>query len=103
MLTIRSDGFIDSVVSVRLQQNLHQIFDRGPDGPSYIERFVRLMSKGAQCRKAAFQNAGVRIDQGAVEVQKNGARHDPKIAAGSERVQVRLVLVLLRVIRASIT
>jgi hypothetical protein len=41
------------------------------------------MSKGAQCRKAACQNAGVRIDQGAVEVQKNGASHDPKIAAKS--------------------
>jgi hypothetical protein len=39
------------------------------------------MSKGAQCRKAACQNAGERVDQGAVEVQKNGASHDPKIAA----------------------
>src|SRR5882672_2808868 len=34
------------------------------------------MSKGAQCRKAACQNAGVRVDQGAVEVKKNGAGHD---------------------------
>jgi hypothetical protein len=55
------------------------------------------MSKGAQCRKAACQNAGVRIDQSAVEVQKNGASHDPKIAAKSERVQVRLVWFLFRV------
>jgi hypothetical protein len=39
------------------------------------------MSKGAQCRKAACQNAGERIDQGAVEVEKNRASHDPKITA----------------------
>src|ERR1700676_720588 len=66
---------------------------------SYIEGFIRFMSKGAQCRKAACQNAGVRIDQGAVEVQKTGASHDPKIAAKSKRIQVRLVWFLLRVIR----
>ena len=30
--------------------------------PSYIEGFIRFMSKGAQRRKAACQNAGVRID-----------------------------------------
>jgi hypothetical protein len=41
---------------------LHHIFERGPDGTSYIEGFIRFMSKGAQCRKAACQNAGVRID-----------------------------------------
>ncbi len=35
---------------------------------SYIEGFIRFMSKGAQCRKAACQNTGVRIDYGAVEV-----------------------------------
>src|SRR4029077_14131542 len=48
--------------------------------------------KGAQSRKAACQNAGERIDQGAVEVQKNGASHDPKIAAKSKRVQVRFLM-----------
>src|SRR6185436_14169052 len=97
MLTIGSDGFTDPVVSVRLQQDLHRIFERGPDGRSYVEGFIRFMSKGAQCRKAACQNTGLRIDQGAVEVQKNGASHDPKIAANSKRVQVRLVWFLLRV------
>src|ERR1019366_4934000 len=56
MLTIGSDGFTDSAVSVCLQQDLHQVFERGPDGTSYIEGFVRFMSKGAQCRKAACQN-----------------------------------------------
>jgi hypothetical protein len=47
---------------------LHHIFERRPDGTSYIEGFIRFMSKGAQSRKAACQNAGERIDQGAVEV-----------------------------------
>jgi hypothetical protein len=73
-----------------LQQDLHDVFYGGPDGMSYIERFIRFMSKGAQCRAAACENAGVRIDQGAVEVQKNGAGHAPKIAARSKRVQVRV-------------
>jgi hypothetical protein len=50
------------------------------------------MSKGPQCRKAACQNAGVRIDQGAVEVQKNRGGHDPKIAAKGKPVQVPGIL-----------
>jgi hypothetical protein len=91
MLTIGRDGFAYSVVSVGLQQDLHHILERRPDDMSYIEGFIRLMSKGAQGGKAACQNAWVRIDQGAVEVQKNGASHDPKIAAKGKPVQVRLV------------
>jgi hypothetical protein len=71
---------------------LHDIFERGPDGASYIDGFIRFMSKGAQCRKAACQNAGLRIDQGAVEVQKNRAGHDPKIAAKGKPVQVPGIL-----------
>jgi hypothetical protein len=62
VLTIGRDCFADSVVAVRLQQDLHHILERGPDGTSYIEGFIRFMSKDAQCRKAACQNAGVRID-----------------------------------------
>ena len=92
---IGSDCFADPVVSVWLQQGLHHVFERRPDGASYIDGFIRFMSKGAQCRKAACQNAGVRIDQGAVEVQKNGAGHVPKVATGSKRVQVRLDWFLL--------
>jgi hypothetical protein len=54
------------------------------------------MSKGPQRRKAARQNAGVRVNQCAVEVEKNGASHEPKIAAKSKRRQVRSVWFLLR-------
>src|ERR1700694_2355488 len=68
MLTIGSDRLTYSVVSVGLQQDLHDLFEWGPDDTSYIAGFIRFMSKGAQCRKAACQNAGIRIDQGAVEV-----------------------------------
>jgi hypothetical protein len=57
------------------------------------------MSKGPQCRKAACQNAGVRIDQGAVEVQKNRAGHDPKIAAKGKPVQVPGILPRERLIQ----
>src|SRR5271154_3083326 len=49
------------------------------------------MSEGAQRRNATGQNARVRVDYSAVEVQKNGASHDPKIAAHSQQLQVRLV------------
>jgi hypothetical protein len=73
---------------------LHDIFEGGPYGASYIEGFIRFMTKGAQCRKAACQNAGVRIDQGAVEVQKNGASHERKIAAKSNPVQVLVAVAL---------
>ena len=62
MATVGSDGFGDSVVSVGLQQDLHRVFERGPDCMSYIEGFIRFMPKGAQRRKAACQNAGIRID-----------------------------------------
>jgi hypothetical protein len=47
---------------------LHHIFERGPDGGSDIEGLVRFMSKRAQRRKAACQNARMRINQSAVEV-----------------------------------
>jgi hypothetical protein len=76
---------------------LHDVFERGPDEMSDVEGFIRFMPKGAQRRKAACQDAGVRIDQGAVEVQENGASHDPKITAKSKRRQVRLVSFLLRI------
>ena len=55
---------------------------------SYVEGFIRLMSEGAQCSKAACKNTGLRINQGAVEVQKNGVSHNPNIAAEGNRVHV---------------
>jgi hypothetical protein len=36
-----------------LQQNLHDVFERRPDGALYIEDLIRFMSKGAQRRQAA--------------------------------------------------
>jgi hypothetical protein len=62
MSTIGSNPFSDSVVSVRPQQDLHQLFERRPDTLFDIEGFIRSMSEGAQCRKAACQNAGLRVD-----------------------------------------
>lgn len=54
----------------------------------YVECFIRVMPKGAQRDKIACQNAGMRIDQGAVEVKKNGISHDRRIAAGNGQAQV---------------
>src|SRR5215471_3378174 len=68
VLTIGRYGFADSVVPIPLQQNLHQVFERRPDGALYVERFIRFMPKGTECRQAACQDAGLRIDQSAVEV-----------------------------------
>src|SRR5580765_2095972 len=68
--TIGSDSFTDSVVSIRVQQASHHLLKRRPDRASYVEGFIRFMSKGPQWRKAACQNAGERIDQRAVEVEK---------------------------------
>src|SRR5579871_5451916 len=99
MLTIGGDCLTHSVVAVWPQQDLHQIFERRADAAPYIEGFIRLMSKGAKRRHAACQNAGERIDQGTIEVQKNGASHDPKITVEPKRVHVRLVPFPLRVIR----
>jgi hypothetical protein len=68
MLTIGRYCFTNSAVSIWLQQGLHHVFERWPDSASYVEGFIRFMSKGAQCSKAACKNAGLRINQGAVEV-----------------------------------
>ena len=45
-------------------------------------------------------NAGIRIDQGAVEVQQNGVSHDRKLAAeGKPVTSLCLTSFLFRVIR----
>ena len=59
MPPIGSHGVIDSVVCVWLQQEPHPVFERWPDDASYVERFIRLMSKRAQRRTRACQNARV--------------------------------------------
>ena len=87
VLTIDRDGFTDPVVAVGLQQDLHDVFERWSDEASYVECFVRLMSKGTQGRKAARLDTGVRIDQGAVEVEKNRTSHGPTLAATLIRVE----------------
>jgi hypothetical protein len=68
VLTIGRYCFVNSAVSIWLQQGLHQVFERWTDSASDVEGFIRFMSKGAQCGKAACKNAGLRINQGAVEV-----------------------------------
>ncbi len=88
MLTIGCYRFANSAVSIWLQQGLHHVFERWPDNASYVEGFIRLVSKAAQCSKAACKNAGLRINQGAVEVQKNGASHNSNISAEGKRVHV---------------
>jgi len=50
VLTIRRDCLSDPVVSIRLQQKLHHVFERRPDDALDVEDFVRFMSKGAQGR-----------------------------------------------------
>lgn len=80
-------GLIDSVVAIGLQQTPHHVFERRPDGAPDVEHFVRFMAKSAQGCQAACQNAGQRIDQSAVEIQKNGAGrgHDSNITAKGQR------------------
>jgi hypothetical protein len=53
VLAIGRHCFTYSVVPVWLQQNLHDVFERRPDGALYIEGLIRFMSKGAQRRQAA--------------------------------------------------
>ena len=48
VLTIGRYCFADSVVPIRLQQNLHRVFKWRPDVAPYVERFVRFMSKGTE-------------------------------------------------------
>ena len=78
VVTIGGDRFTNSAVSIWLQQGPHHSFERWADRESYVEGFIRLVSQGAQCSQAACKNAGLRINQGAVEVQKNGASHNPR-------------------------
>jgi hypothetical protein len=68
VLTIGRYCFTNSAVSIWLQQGPHQVFERWPDSASYVEGFIRFVSEGAQCSKAACKNAGLRINQGTVEV-----------------------------------
>jgi hypothetical protein len=51
------------------------------------------VSKSAQRREATCQNAGLRINQGAVEIEKNRARrgHGFSIVIEAKRVNVRLI------------
>ena len=100
MLTIGQYRLADPVVSIRLQQKLQHVFERRPNNTLDVVDFTRFMSKGAQRRHAACQNAGLGIDQGAVEIEKNGASrgHGTSIAAGGRRVNVRLNLRPLRII-----
>ncbi len=63
----------DPVVPIRLQQELHRVFERRPDDTLDVVNFVELVSKAAQRHHAACQNAGLGIDQGTVEIEKNGA------------------------------
>jgi hypothetical protein len=51
------------------------------------------VSKSAQRREATCQNAGLRINQGAVEIEKNSARrgHGFSIVIAARRVNVRLI------------
>src|SRR6266545_4379836 len=93
VLTIGGHCFTDSVVPVWLQQNLHDVFERRPDSALYVECLIRLMSKRAKRGQAACQNPGLRINQRAVEVEKDGASrgHDLNITAERKRVHTRLV------------
>jgi hypothetical protein len=81
------------VVPIWLQQELHHVLERRPDDPLDVEDFVRLVSKSAQRREATCQNAGLRINQGAVEIEKNRARRDHgfSIVIAAKRVNVRLI------------
>ena len=78
VLAIGDYRFSNPVVSIRLQQDLHQFFEWRSDRSRYIEVFVRFVSKGAQRSQAACCDARLRINQSAVEVQKNrvNRRHD---------------------------
>jgi hypothetical protein len=80
------------VVPIWLQQELHHVLERRPDDPLDFDDLIRLMSKGAQRRQAACQNAGLRINQGAVEMEKNRARrgHGSRIVTAAKRVNARL-------------
>src|SRR4249919_1217391 len=59
VLTIGRYCLANSAVAIWLQQRLHQVFKRWPDRASYVEGFIRVMSKGAQCSNAARKNAGL--------------------------------------------
>ena len=80
----------NSVVAIGLQQELHHVLERRPDDPLDVEDFIWLVSKTAQRHDATCQNAGLRINQCAVEIEQNkrgGACFSIVIAAG--RVNVR--------------
>src|SRR5882757_3483976 len=91
VLTIGQHGLGNPVVPIWLQQELQRLLERRPDHPLDVEDFVRLVSKRAQCRVATCQDAGLRIDQGTVEIEQNSARrgHGFSIGIAAQRANVR--------------
>src|SRR3984957_17317751 len=89
----RQYGLGNPVVSIWLQQELHHVLERRPDHPLDVDDFVRLVSKRAHCCEATFQNAGLRINQGTVEIEKDRAKrgHGFSIVIAARRVNVRLI------------
>jgi hypothetical protein len=83
VLTKRQHGLSNPVVPIGLQQELHRVLERRPDDPLDVEDFVRLVSKSAQRREATCQNAGLRINQGAVEIEKNRAKRGHGFSIGA--------------------
>src|SRR3954464_13584734 len=68
VLAIGHYRFSNPVVAIRLQQDLHQFFEWRSDRSSYIDVFIRFVSKGTQRGQAACSHARLRINQSAVEV-----------------------------------
>ena len=68
-MTIGNHSLIDTIVSVSPEQNLQDVFEGRPNDAFYIERVIRLVSERTQCCQAACGNAGLRINQGTVEIQ----------------------------------
>src|ERR1700730_17853497 len=81
------------VVPIWLQQELHHVAERRPGYQFEGEDFVRLGSKSAQRCEATCQNAGLRINQGAVDIEKNRARrgHGFSIVIAAKRGNVRMI------------
>ncbi len=97
VLPIGRHGFADPTVPIGLQQNRHHLFDRRPDDPADVACCIRLMPQRPQRRQAARQDAGLRIDQSAVEIQKNRACHGHGWSITAKRRSAQPGLLSLRI------
>lgn len=71
VVAIGADGLVDAVVAEGRQQHVHDVLDRRPDQAGDVGRAIGIVTERGERGAAAGGDARQRVDQGAVEVEKD--------------------------------